>query len=247
MNSRTRRTEAVDLTPEELGTLKEALGEVLPGILHDMIGRGLIDRDRLSDRAYLWSVVKKDLAELMGNVGVVFELDQEFLDAAKTAMDRRRPAAAVVLLATVIEHKLNTFHRLVLESKGLSYEEVTEIISRNSVPDKLGWLMTLTGSGALPEPMTTRINTLIELRDRIVHYKARPSSTLDAEDTSWHGMHGIKDLLKRLETRSYLALVEEMDQLLETRLEEQDPVWKLAKEMSVAMLSPQPSESAGQA
>ena len=246
MDSKAWNSEGVDLTLEELGTLNEALNEVLPGILHAMIAGGLIDPKRVSDREYLWSVVKKNLAEQLENVGIIFELDKEFLAAAKAAILSSQPAAAVVLLSTVIEHKLNTYHRLVLESKGLSNRDVTEIISRNSFADKLGWLMSLAGTANLPQQLTTRINTLIELRDCIVHYKARPSSSLDTDESSWHGLHGIRGRLNQLDLRGYITLIEEMDQLLEARLEEQDPYWRLAKETCIVMLGPQLSQSANQ-
>jgi hypothetical protein len=112
VDSKTWNSEGLDLTLEESETLKEALKDILPGILRAMMAAGLIDPKRVSDRRYLWSVVKNHLAEQLDNVGIIFERDKEFLAAAKTATKHRQPAAAVVLLATLIEHKLNTHHRI---------------------------------------------------------------------------------------------------------------------------------------
>lgn len=74
MNSKIWNGEGVDLTLGELGSLKEALNEVLPGILYAMIAEGLIDPKRVSDRTYLWSVVKEHLTDQYGQSHLPAEL-----------------------------------------------------------------------------------------------------------------------------------------------------------------------------
>jgi hypothetical protein len=131
VDSKTRNSEGLGLTLEESETLKEALNQVLPGIIHAMLAGGLIDPERVSDRRYLWSVVKNHLAEQLDNVGIIFELDKEFLAAAKTATKHRQPdgRATVVKVHEIGESEvvLETTH--FVADKKLTFDvELVEIV-----------------------------------------------------------------------------------------------------------------------
>ncbi len=145
----------------------------MPNILFTLLAEQQIDRDRISDHAYVWSVVLENL-DMLDDLETVSVIDEEFVKAAKEAADTERVFVALVLIATAIEHKINHFYREILERKyALERDEVTHAI-RSNAESKIGWLFSLVSGGELSGDLKKRIQQVQQWRNSLVHYKAVP-------------------------------------------------------------------------
>jgi hypothetical protein len=121
--------------------------KVMPVLIYNLLQAGKLDRSRLSDRQYVWSVALGSDDEDIEKGRTI--IDKRFIEYAEKAIAAQDLEVAVVLIATVIEHRLNRFYVQALEMS-LSDSTISEIL-RNSIHAKLEWLMSLVSPRPIPE------------------------------------------------------------------------------------------------
>jgi hypothetical protein len=208
---------------------------VLPFMICALLVEGLLDTGRLSDLDYVWSVLLKEqhsLLDVMGDVGG--GLHHGLVRSARDLLGANKPEAAVILLATATEHRLNIFYRLSLGLKGLSDEQITEIIRTTNLNAKTGWLLFLVAQYELSESLRKQVSELIEIRNQLVHFKAVPSKNLDDEVSGSHNL--VKHRIGNLKPDELVRIPDDLDEALEEALTAADPDYKRAKEIAAFML-----------
>ena len=91
----------------------------LSTFIHYLLDSELIERKKLSDPEYVWRAIAKNLSGIENDVGVIVRLDEQFIVAAKDAIEKDRLEVAIVLLAVSVEHRVNDFFRATLETQGI--------------------------------------------------------------------------------------------------------------------------------
>jgi hypothetical protein len=176
-------------------------------IIEKLLDDALIDRSRLMEDQYVWSTIRKN-KDIMREMGVIDEPHHEFSDFAKTAFERKKHEAAIVLIATAIEQSINVFYRYALQAKDLFTEdEITEIIKSN-LPAKTGWLLALISGYRLKDETRAQIAIVSEVRNQIVHFKAVPSEHLEDDSKGSHNV--IRQRLDRIDFEKLLLLPQQL-------------------------------------
>jgi hypothetical protein len=210
-------------------------GRFMPDILLALLAKQKIDRDRIGDREYVWSVVLENL-DMLEEWEAVHVIDEEFIASAKEAAGCGRISVALVLIATAIEHKLNLFYREILEWKcGLGRDDATQVI-RNNADIKIGWLFNLVIGKDMSEELKKRIRQINQWRNSLVHYKAVPLHINDTSNVRDRilcevretGVEKVLNLPMDLEEEltkvrlEVIALLEESQKLAEAMLSEEN-------------------------
>jgi len=160
--------------------IRAFLQELLPWMLADLLDNGQIDESRLDDPVYLITTLRSNIEWFKDRPSIV-QIGDEFVDAAREELERGRIGAAIILIATAIEHCLNSHFRFVLGRNGqLSEGQITSVIKNNNLPAKLDWLMALVTGLSLSEAMSTRVVRINEMRNSLVHYKFEPTNEGDS-------------------------------------------------------------------
>lgn len=182
---------------------------MLPTLVRNLIIAGMLDTNKLSDKEYIWSVIREH-PEFVNNFGVSIRIEDSFLQSARDAIALDRPEVAIVLLATFIEHKLNIFYRdTYFESKSdLDNNEITNIIRRNNIYQKTGSLFSNVLQRKMDSDLQKSIRRVADLRNQVVHYKVEPSESLDDENTGSHNK-----ILKELENLDFDEIFETIERL----------------------------------
>lgn len=168
---------------EEMGAERvvDLLKDILPSLLHTLMQQGKLDPDKLDDTLYVWTVVRNN-EDAVKNLRASWRVDEDFMKSAQEAIVAERYAVAVVLIAIVIEHRINMFYRDVLENEAnLSSETVKEIL-RSNMNTKLGWLLPLSTKKDLPIELRRSIRQIIDWRNAFIHYKAEMTLLDDLAD-----------------------------------------------------------------
>ena len=182
---------------------------MLPTLVRNLIIAGMLDTNKLSDKEYIWSVIREH-PEFVNNFGISIRIEDSFLQSARDAIALDRPEVAIVLLATFIEHKLNIFYRdTYFESKSdLDNNEITNIIRRNNIYQKTGSLFSNVLQRKMDSDLQKSIRRVADLRNQVVHYKVEPSESLDDENTGSHNK-----ILKELENLDFDEIFETIERL----------------------------------
>jgi len=188
---------------------------MLPALVRNLIISGILDTKRLSDKKYIWSVIREH-PELINKFGISVEIGDSFLQSARDAIALERPEVAIVLLATSIEHKLNVFYRKYHESKGdLDKNAITNTLRKKKIPAKIAGLFTVT-QRKMDKDFLKSITKLVELRNEVVHYRMEPSESFDDKNTGSHNQ-----ILKELENLNFdeiFKTIERLSDVLENEL-----------------------------
>jgi hypothetical protein len=190
----------------------------LSTILGYLVYKNLLHPNEMSNPEVVWNKVIENWSELEENIGVVVELDQQFILAAQDAIKTNRLEVAVVLLAIAVEHRVNIFYRAILEAQGtLTNKEITEAIKATNIRDKIGWFLTLVSGYEVYDEMRNRILDLFELRNQIVHYKALGSENLT--DNSQGSYNAIRLKINSLVIDDLINIPEDLSSVLNDALE----------------------------
>jgi hypothetical protein len=164
---------------------------------------------------------------------ILIDLHEEFAREAFELWERGRKYPAIVLFATASEQALNSHFRLVFLASGLRNEEITKIIRTQSLDAKLSWLMKIASRTKFPRALGRRLQTLFELRNSIVHYKAVPGHP-DRGDDSHEAIRRKLRELGRISLRRDFRLLNEF---LDSVLVKHDPSFELAHEAAQQLLA----------
>ena len=190
----------------------------LSTILGYLLYKKLLNTNELSNPEFVWNKVLDNWSELQENIGVVIELDQQFISASQDAIKANRLEVAVVLLAISVEHRVNIFYRAVLEAQGrLTSKEITEAIKATNIRDKIGWFLTLVSGYEVYDEMRNRILDLFELRNQIVHYKALGSENL--LDNSQGSYNDIRRKIASIDIDDLINIPDDLSSVLNEALE----------------------------
>lgn len=209
------------------------LRQLAPIVLTQLILNDKIDKTKIGDKGYLFSKLKNykdDIASC--DVFYVTEFHEDFIKAAKEAIEANRLEVAVVLISTVIEHILNINYRIAMRFQKVSDDDITKIIRRSNFEDKTGWLMKFVLKKELEEDLKKRILKIIEIRNRAVHFKAIPETFADEIEKDIT----IRDDIKKLDFDMF-EIPEELDEFMNAQIISMFPDLKLVNEMVDVMLS----------
>jgi hypothetical protein len=160
--------------------------------------------------------------------GVGLRLDGNFLKNAKYAVENDDREVAIVLISTVIEHRLNMCVNDMLEDKGLSADDAEKAIGNRNIDDKIGWLMKILGN-EFPDGIKRQILKITNLRNAIVHFKPRRWLT------SINSRTENQQVIQKLDFDEVFRCVDELESTLESFRENSDPNYALAKKLSNVM------------
>jgi hypothetical protein len=209
---------------------KRLMKTILPSILEILLIKNKINKKRINDQKYLWTILCNNF-DLLDTLNVIIRVDDNFYKYSKKAVENNCPEIAVVLITTVIEHRLNVFYREQLRNK-LSSDETTEVI-RNNINAKTGYLFHLATGHEFPNNLKNRIKKLFELRNSIVHYKAVTSNINEIEKSGYYAV--INDINK-IGLNKILKLPAEVNTELELIQKKIDPLFKQSKNIATVML-----------
>jgi hypothetical protein len=205
---------------EDFENLKKEVGRtvrnrVIPVLIRQLIANKILDINRLTEGDYILSVIKEN-TELIDDLRIILFIDEDFIESARDAIAINRPEVAIVLIATVIEHKLNISYRMALsEHDNLDDDSITKIIKNNTLSDKTGWLFNLIFRDKMDSDLQKELLKLTELRNQIVHYKAVPENINDDHSGS-HNMIRIK--IKELNFEEIFSTLTRLSRTLEEAL-----------------------------
>jgi hypothetical protein len=202
-------------TERELKEISDLiLQSLLPNILLQLVLNNKIDKAKIYDRNYLFSKVKDFSREIGGdNIFYIVESHKEFIDAANDAIKTNKNRIAIILIATAIENILNVEYSFLLRLRNFSNNDIYDIIRGNQIPAKIGWLMKLVFEIELEERFKKKILKITEIRNAIIHYKARPFTLSDEEDINSCSSDDIEGKIKRIDF-DILSIPEELDKKL---------------------------------
>ena len=120
----------------KLEKTEDLVKQFVPSILIQLLMHGNIDKEKISDSEYLWSKVKYERSNLASDIFCIVTFHEEFLEVAKKSLDEGKNEAAIVLIATAIEHVLNINYRQIMKFRRFSDEDITKIIKNNNFEDK---------------------------------------------------------------------------------------------------------------
>jgi len=167
---------------------------VMPDILYALLAEEKIDKDRVGDRDYVWSVIMENL-DIIEDFEAIHLIDDEFIASARDAAESGRMFVTLVLIAIAVEHNLNDFYRCVLEHKcHMSRDEATQAIRRNDAESKIGWFYSLVSGRELPEELIMRIRQVHQWRNSLVHYKVVPCHINDKTSGSNRILHEVREV-----------------------------------------------------
>jgi hypothetical protein len=190
---------------------------VVEKLLHD----GILERGRLADHEYVWSKVRTNSVSILEEMGVIAEPYADLVNFARTAIENGKREAAILLIATAIEQRLNVFYRYALIARNLltnllTEDEICDII-RSNLPPKTSWLLALISGHRLSDEIRTQITTVSEIRNQIVHFKAAPSERLKDDLKGSHNL--LRQRLEKIDYEGLLQLPERLSQELDEILE----------------------------
>ena len=195
---------------------------MMPHLIYSLLQSKVAEPDRILDVDYLQDLwISGAVTDAVYRVVPINILDKEFIDSAKEALDKDRKLAAIILIATAIEHRINVFYRLFLGAR-LPDHMITDII-RSSFHAKSNWLMILASEVEIPENLNKRLKLLIDTRNSIIHYKAIPD---------WPKPASIQDSfekqLQEVVSKNLLGLPDELQVFLDSVVDKNDPYRKMA-------------------
>lgn len=203
---------------------------VMPSILSKLISKKFLDTSRDYSRNDLWELAALETTKVVDDVEVSINISNKFHQSAHGAADEGEFEVAIVLIAIVIEHKLNFFYNNILTSLGLSRTQVNQALNSLSLEAKLGWFLLSVSGSKLSSDLHKDIKEVIDLRDSISHYKSTSSS--NNQTFSWDGiMHRIDKLFSADMLAIPKRLECELDTITEKRLEWHTVVKKWCKVM----------------
>jgi len=208
----------------------EAVELSIAGILSRLFLNNAIDESRTDDLKYIWELVIQNLYVLESLPMIRGRFDEELLETAREAAQADKIPVVVILIATVIEHRLNIFYRDVLEDySGLSSSEATEAI-RSNVSVKLGWLFHLTTRGHISDELTKQIKQIFDLRNAFVHYKSTMVTLNETNKTT-----ELIDRVKDIGLENILGLPDKIDEELAKVVQKLVPAYQKAYKLAAAM------------
>jgi hypothetical protein len=211
-------------------TFKPLFTATVPDIFYKLIKNGKLDMSKINDPIYLMSMVQSNLP-IESEFKIHVSIHDEFIDCAKMALDRDKKMVALSLICTVIEHHLNFYYRKALELQGFSDVDTSKIL-RSNFNAKLTWLAHLVFRREIPPEEIKYINEITDLRNEIIHFKAKPISQ------SWDdGSAGeISKKIEKLDLPVLFQYPEKLQYNLEQMLEDEYPDYKKAKELTQSIL-----------
>jgi len=223
--------------PEDREIWDEGLETSIAGILSRLFLNKKIDENRTDDLEYVWGLVIQNLDVLDEMPALRERLDDEFLESAKEAAQLGRISVAIVLIATVIEHRLNIFYRDILEDySGLSTNEATEAI-RSNTSTKLGWLYRLITRDEISDELLKQIKQVFDLRNAFVHYKSIMVS-LNETDKSTE----LIEKVNAIGLEIILNLPDKVEKELSKKAAKLIPAYRKAYELAEALVNMPPQD-----
>lgn len=139
---------------------------------------------------------------------------------------------ALSLICTVIEHHLNFYYRRALEMHDFPDVYITEILKRSNFNSKLTWLMHLVFRREIPLDEIDYINKVTELRNKIIHLKAKPINKYWDSGSAGE----IRNEINNLDFSVLFQYPEKLQYNLELMLDDEYPDYKKAKELTQSIL-----------
>lgn len=212
-------------------TIKPLLKATLPDIFYKLIKNNKIDMTKTTDPIYLMSLVKSNFPIESEFKGFHVSIHDEFLDCAKMALGQDKKMVTLILICTVIEHYLNFYYRTFLQMQDFQDADITKILKISNLNTKLTWLAHLVFRREIPQDEIKYINKIMELRNKIIHFKAKPGKSWD------DGSAGeISKEIKNLDFSVLFQYPEKLQYNLELMLDDEYPDYKKAKELTQFIL-----------
>jgi len=190
--------------------------QILDGLVEQAVRQGDLDLSGLSDDDAIEKICELITVFMdpeQSTVGIVITHESTLLTEAQRFLAQGENDLAILLFATLIEHKLNALVLAGASRRGLSPETSKKMLRSANFDSKLGWLWELVFGTAFPDDVAVRIKNLTGQRNAYVHYKW-PAFEADQEDTDSNVTESLaaqaEDLLNDLEALDDRLIFEEM-------------------------------------
>lgn len=213
--------------------LTEIGQELRKCIIFNLIITEKLDFEKCSDKNYINTIIRENIPT---DVGYIITKSETMIESAKSLV-KSDNWSALILACAAIEYELNQYYVQFLGLHDFSDKEIKEIIKRNNFQDKIGWLMKLTTGQELPDHIIEQILKYVELRNRIVHYKATPGSLRDLIEKNEENTEACeidKLLEEKIDFGQLFLVIDELHISLESIFEEMSPEYKKAKEIALS-------------
>jgi hypothetical protein len=203
--------------------------------LVELIERDLIDLDNSYNAEYLWERFAEHSA-IVAQAPLYFLPDRSFLETATRSADKGQYAVAIVLIATEIEHAINSFYSIALRRKGFSTKEVIRIIRSTNNEGKLTWLLKLTTEEEFGQETLREIRSVFEVRNAVVHFKGTPTTIANVVADNNSGWFSILSRLSKLDYDHLIELPIQLEDIFLSILRERFPVYDEVTKLIDVML-----------
>ena len=215
--------ELIELDSESIHDFARNVSTV---ILFDLIRENKVDLERCSDREY---VVKSVIDNIPENLPTVIDTSDRTIESAKSVVKSDK-WSALILACAAIEHEFNIYYQNFLGLRDFSDKDAKEIIRSTNFHIKTTWLMKLTTDRELPQDIIDAIKLYVELRNRVVHYKAGSEDFLDKDSHSEADIID-KEIEDKIDFEELFSFIIKLQNSLEDILEDMSPEYKKAKEI----------------
>jgi hypothetical protein len=195
--------------------IKDISHAAFPSLLRIAINSELIDINRLSEADYIISVMRDNFNLIIENLAIHDNVNNDFLLSAHDAISANRLEVAVILLATWVENRLNLFYSEALLEHEFGFDDSKKLISTNNLDNKVGSLFTLVSKLEMDSNLRKRILSLADLRNQIVHNKAKPEL---ANGKSASSRTKIREQVKQINFAEVFETIEWLSKTLDDAL-----------------------------
>lgn len=184
--------------------LDDIIEVFVPPIIEQLLNQNP-DLDSKNISCILDELRKEDvLSNLLASIQMSIAIYDEFFEAAKDALEKKRYYAAIVLFGTYLEHLLNSFYTSFFTRKyGLNQANIDCVIRSLNIKDKCTWFLQVIADESMEDELLNDILRLNTLRNATVHYKYYGQTLDDLDDTPFN-----KSI------NEYLSTIEKLPEIL---------------------------------
>jgi hypothetical protein len=148
----------------------------VPVLTEVLIAEGTVSRRKLSDPDYMYFVLQTNqciIRRIIGRARLLITIGDDVTETFNISAAAGRQLAAVLFLATAVEHIINYFYNDVLSQ---DMEEDRASIVSTPFAEKLGWVLLMLTPRVLPQDVVRDLETIIRLKNAISSRKMMQNS-----------------------------------------------------------------------
>ena len=202
--------------------------KLLPAVIFDLLARGVLDRSKLSDVEYVWSVIL-DAADRY--ICAPFGFEDRLASLAREAFEEDNVALGVGLVLAALEYRLISFYGYALAKGHFAPASEIEQMLRGTLQDKLDWLCRTFPDYFEANFFAVQVRQLLDLKRRLDRHHmllTQPRDTYALPST-------LRRSLNVLSTSDQAALPALLEQQIEAIVVAIEPDYQLAQDVATVV------------